>query len=317
MKPLLKPEGVSERCDTIAAMEPIKRHDTGAAVEDVQQRLADIGLLENSDVDGDFGSKTASAVREFSERMGLPASDEVDDALWATLVDASFQLGDRTLYLRMPHFHGNDVLQLQQALGALGFACGETDGIFGAFTELALRKFQLNLGLPSDGIAGAYTYAAIHNLHHSWEGKEAIHNSNHMGFARAADVLEHNAICLFGTTKFTRSVASRMSNLALATNPASKMVSAESLLVAPDQTMLLVHIVLPEETTDDTVPRVGYENADALKLRLESAIAVAQRSKPARIAVELPGTMWEDAGEGRSAQHFAITLLDGLCSALS
>ena len=147
---------------------------------------------------------------------GLPLTDEVTEKVWAALVDASFTLGDRTLYLRMPHFHGHDVLELQHALGALGFACGATDGIFGAFTELALRKFQLNLGLPSDGIAGAYTYAAIRNLHHSWEGKEAVHGSSHLGFARAAD-----------------------------------------------------------------------------------------------------GIMWEDAGEGRSAQHFAITLLDALCTALS
>ena len=230
-------------------MDTIKRHDTGPAVEDVQQRLATIGLLAPAGVDGAFGEATAAAVRAFCERQGLPATDQVDDRVWAALVDASFTLGDRTLYLRMPHFHGHDVLELQHALGALGFACGETDGIFGAFTELALRKFQLNMGLPSDGIAGAYTYAAIRNLHHSWEGKEAVHGSNHLGFARAADVLESNALCLFGTQEFTRSVASRMSNLALATNPASKIMSADSLLVAPDENMLLVHIVLPEEAT--------------------------------------------------------------------
>ena len=237
--------------------------------------------------------------------------------MWSALVDASFQLGDRTLYLRMPHFHGQDVLELQGALGALGFACGETDGIFGAFTELALRKFQLNLGLPSDGIAGAYTYAALRNLHHSWEGKEAVHGSSHLGFARAADVLERNALCLFGTKEFTRSVASRMSNLALATSPASKIVSADSLLVAPDSSMLLVHIVLPDENTAPSVPRVSYEGEETLALRLETAIGVAEESAPSRIAVELTGTAWGDAGEGRSAQHFAITLLDALCSALS
>ena len=298
-------------------METIKRHDAGAAVEDVQQRLAIVGLLDASEIDGEFGDETAAAVRAFCERAGLPASDEVDDKAWAALVDASFQLGDRTLYLRMPHFHGHDVLELQHALGALGFACGETDGIFGAFTELALRKFQLNLGLPSDGIAGAYTYAAIRNLHHSWEGKEAVHGSSHLGFARAADVLERNTLCLFGTQEFTRSVASRMSNLALATNPASKIVSADSLLVAPDTSMLLVHIALPDEPSAASVPRVSYEAEDTLSLRLETAIGVAEESTPSRIAIELPGTVWEDAGEGRSAQHFAITLLDGLCSALS
>lgn len=298
-------------------METIKRHDTGPAVEDVQQRLAVIGLLDASEVDGDFGDRTAAAVWAFCERACLPVSDEVTDKVWSALVDASFQLGDRTLYLRMPHFHGHDVLELQHALGALGFACGETDGIFGAFTELALRKFQLNLGLPSDGIAGAYTYAAIRNLHHSWEGKEAVHGSSHLGFARAADVLERNALCLFGTKDFTRSVASRMSNLALATNPASKIVSADSLLVAPDQSMLLVHIVLSEERTGTSVPRVSYEDEETLSLRLETAIGVAEEAEPSRIAIELPGTIWEDAGEGRSAQHFAIALLDALCSALS
>lgn len=298
-------------------METIKRHDTGAAVEDVQQRLATIGLLSEACVDGCFGDATASAVRAFCERVGLPATDEVTDKVWSALVDASFRLGDRTLYLRMPHFHGHDVVELQHALGALGFACGNPDGIFGAFTELALRKFQLNLGLPADGIAGAYTYAAIRNLHHSWEGKETVHGSSHLGFARAADVLERNTLCLFGTQEFTRSVASRMSNLALATSPASKIVSADSLLVAPDQSMLLVHIVLPDERTSTNVPRVSYEDEETLSLRLETAVGVAEEATPSRIAVELTGTVWEDAGEGRSAQHFAITLLDALCTALS
>ena len=158
----------------------------------------------------------------------------------------------------MPYFHGNDVVELQSALGALGFACGGADGIFGAYTEDALRTFQTNMGLPTDGIAGAYTYAAIRNLHHSWEGKEAMREGAHLGFARAAEVLEGNALCLFGTEQFTRSVASRMSNLALATSPTSKILSADSLLVAPDEDMLLVHIVLPGEATNVGGPRVAY-----------------------------------------------------------
>ena len=94
-------------------------------------------------------------------------------------------------------------------------------------------------------------------------------------------------------------------------------MSADSLLVAPDQNMLLVHIVLPEESTAETVPRVSFEDEETLSLRLETAIGVADAASPSRIALELPGVMWEDAGEGRSAQHFAIALLDALCSALS
>lgn len=297
-------------------MDTIKRHDTGAAVEDVQQRLVVTGHLAAESVSGMFDDATAAAVAAFCRDAGLPETDEVDERVWSTLVDASFSLGDRTLYLRMPYFHGHDVVELQQALGALGFRLGPEDGIFGAHTEDALRKFQLNLGLPSDGIAGAYTYAAIRNLHHSWEGKPPTKLGTPLGFARAADVLESNALCLFGTDGFTRSVAARMSNLALATNPASKILSAETLLVAPDDAMLLVHIVLPGERSVAGAPRVLYDDEETLALRLKSGIAAAAKLSPHRISVELPGTMWEDAGEGRSAQHFAITLLDALCAAL-
>lgn len=297
-------------------MEIIKEGDAGAAVEDVQHRLSLIGLLDEAHIDGTFGPQTASAVAAFRSRHDLGEGREIDEKTWAALVDASYNLGDRTLYLRMPYFHGHDVEQLQRALSALGFACGDVDGMFGAFTELALRKFQTNMGLPTDGIAGAYTYAALRNLHFSWEGKEAVRRSSHLGFARAASVLENHALCLFGTTPFTRAVASRMSNLALATNPASKIISADNLLVAPDGTMLMVHIVLPDENTGAT-PRVSYDPEHGMAVRMTSALTAAQGTQPARIAVELPGTVWEDAGEGRSAQHFAINLLDALCAALA
>ncbi len=297
------------------SMNIISKHETGSAVEDVQQRLCTIGLLSEDEVDGVFGDVTDQALRRFCEQSGLPVPDGVDERVWSALVDASFNLGDRTLYLRMPYFHGHDVLELQQALGALGFFCGVDDGIFGAYTESALRKFQLNMGLPSDGIAGAFTFAAIRNLHHSWEGKNPVHTATRAGFARAADVLERHALCLFGTGEFTRSVASRMSNLALATNPASKIMSAESLLVEPDDEMLLVRIVLPEEATQGC-PRVLFAPAESLAVRLGAAIEAASPNNPSRIAVELPGTVWYEAGPDRSAQHFAITLLDALCTAL-
>lgn len=307
-------------------MNTYRLHDTGPAIEDIQHRLMLVGRLEESDITGTFDERTAEAVRSFCASLHLPATDEVNDKVWAALVDASFDLGDRTLYLRMPYFHGHDVLQLQKALGALGFTSGASDGIFGASTELALRKFQVNLGLPSDGIAGAYTYAALRNLQHSWEGKEAAHVRRPVGFARAADVLEQNALCLFGTDEFTRSVASRMSNLSQATNPRSKIVSADALSVPPDDSMLLVHVVLPRTSLDidassaaSAIPRVVYADDETLQLQLRNAMAAVQvprAPKPPRIIIELPGDTWEDAGANRSAQHFAITLLDALCSAL-
>ena len=134
-------------------MEPIKRNDSGAAVEDVQQRLVRIGHLSEDAVTGIFDDATARALADFCAGAALPIAEEVTEKVWSALVDASFNLGDRTLYLRMPYFHGHDVLELQHALGALGFFYGDDDAIFGAHTEDALRRFQLNMGLPSDGIA--------------------------------------------------------------------------------------------------------------------------------------------------------------------
>lgn len=302
----------------MAEMETIKTGAEGAAVEDVQQRLVTIGLLPESAVDGRFGPVTAAAVSNFREQLGMGIIGEVDAKTWAALVDASYNIGDRTLYLRMPYFHGHDVLELQQALGALGFSCGKEDGIFGAYTEDSVRRFQRNMGLPSDGIVGAYTFECIRNLHHSWEGKKSLPVSLNLGFARAADVLERHALCLFGTDEFTRGVASRMSNLSLATTPASKIVSADSLLVKPDGRMLLVHILLPgEEPAGERVPRVPFFPDDSLALRMAPAVSAALRKSNPRITVELPGKVWEEAGEARSMQHYAITLLDALCSALS
>lgn len=298
-------------------MEPIKRNDTGAAVEDVQQRLARIGHLPEDAVTGTFDDATVAALADFCATASLPAGDEVTEKVWAALVDASFNLGDRTLYLRMPYFHGHDVFELQHALGALGFFYGADDAIFGVHTEDALRRFQLNMGLPSDGIAGAYTYAALRNLAHSWVGKEATHGpARHLGFARAADVLERNAVCLFGTDEFSRSVASRMSNLSVATNPAAKIISADSLSVPPDASMMLVHVLLTAEDAEAGVPLVSYEDEDSLALRLTSAVNVAREAAWPRVSVLLPGTVWLEAGPERSAQHYAITLLDALCSAL-
>ena len=58
---------------------------------------------------------------------------------------------------------GNDVRALQEKLISLGYACGAAgaDGKYGAATEAAVRLFQRERGLASDGIAGEKTFAAL------------------------------------------------------------------------------------------------------------------------------------------------------------
>lgn len=235
--------------------------------------------------------------------------------------DEGFELGERLLYLRTPYFSGKDVEQLQTALGALGFACGGVSGTFGAYTEGALRKFQLNMGLVPDGIAGCENwYGDAAALHNAWQDKPQIEDRAYMGFARAADVLESHAVCLFGTEEYTRSVASNMSNLAMATNPRSKMVSAETLLVPPDANMLLAHIVRSGRPYETMCHALMCDDPQVLGRRIANAVEAqmaCRAGRPRRIVLEIvgPGVDESVAAIERAAHHDAITLLDAFCNA--
>ena len=56
---------------------------------------------------------------------------------------------------------GADVRTLQAALNANGFNCGTADGVFGAATETALKRFQGRYKLGADGIAGQGTWGKL------------------------------------------------------------------------------------------------------------------------------------------------------------
>src|SRR5699024_4458247 len=52
---------------------------------------------------------------------------------------------------------GEDVIELQTRLKHLGFFTGKVDGVFGWRTYWALRNFQYEFGMKTDGIAGTST----------------------------------------------------------------------------------------------------------------------------------------------------------------
>ncbi|MGZ7087798.1 MAG: peptidoglycan-binding domain-containing protein, partial [Ilumatobacteraceae bacterium] len=133
---------------------PLSHGDTGDAVRDLQQRLAALGLDPSIEPRGAFGEATVASVRAFQTARGIPASGVCDASTWTALVEAGYRIGDRLLYLRSPMLRGDDVAELQRGLGALGFDAGRVDGILGPTTERALRDFQRNAGLTTDGVCG-------------------------------------------------------------------------------------------------------------------------------------------------------------------
>ena len=123
-------------------------------MRELQRRLAAAGFLApGSAEDSNFCARTHAAVIAFQEQFGLRPDGVVDDTMWSVLIEASWSLGDRILYLRSPNLRGEDVAELQASLNRIGFDCGRVDGIFGPSTRAALVEFQRNIGLTENGIA--------------------------------------------------------------------------------------------------------------------------------------------------------------------
>jgi N-acetylmuramoyl-L-alanine amidase len=143
---------------------PLRPGDAGDAVRDLQQRLTAAGLDTSVEPRGAFGPATEAAVLTFQQQRGLPPTGECDAPTWTALVEAGWRLGDRLLYLQSPMQRGDDVAELQRSLGTLGFDAGRVDGIFGPQTESALRDFQRNAGLTTDGVCGRDVLTGLAHL---------------------------------------------------------------------------------------------------------------------------------------------------------
>lgn len=65
------------------------------------------------------------------------------------------------LYTLSSGNRGNQIRTVQRILNALGYDCGNVDGIFGAKTRAAVRSFQKDKGLSADGIVGSKTWNAL------------------------------------------------------------------------------------------------------------------------------------------------------------
>lgn len=122
-------------------------------------------ILDSSKIElGFFCNATADALVIFQQLRGLPADGVCDANTWALLVESSWLLGSRLLYLTSPQFRGDDVELLQHTLARLGFHCGRVDGIFGPKAVAALSDFQLNYGLVADGVCGEETLKALDRI---------------------------------------------------------------------------------------------------------------------------------------------------------
>lgn len=116
-------------------------------------------LLYHGPIDGVDGPATTAAVRRFQRRAGLAVDGVVGRQTRAALGRyGRHALGSRPLGRGA---FGWDVAELQFQLAWHGFPSGSFDGRLGARTAAALWRFQRFAGLPTVGIAGPATIAAL------------------------------------------------------------------------------------------------------------------------------------------------------------
>lgn len=127
--------------------------DSGPDVEGVQQRLYELGYLDNkANIKGVFGDKTETAVKLFQKKNELTADGKVGDHTLEMLygeevVSNAYRLGDK-----------NQVIEdCQIALKRMGYLTFKPDGEMGKATVTAIKAFQQANGLTRDGALGPVT----------------------------------------------------------------------------------------------------------------------------------------------------------------
>ncbi|MDO4564432.1 MAG: peptidoglycan-binding protein [Clostridia bacterium] len=125
--------------------------DVSEEVLSIEERLSELGYLAETP-DETYTEATVEAVERFRERNGLTVSKEIDAEAFEVLLGETpvanfFAVGDRS----------DAVETYQKRLYELGYLAGEPDGIFGAVTQAAVRRFQDAHGLVVDGCLGKST----------------------------------------------------------------------------------------------------------------------------------------------------------------
>jgi len=136
----------------------LRRGSSGEAVRQLQQALKAVGYDPGA-IDGDFGSRTETAVKAFQKAQGIAPDGVVGDITWLNIDEA-----DTSNPTIRRGSTGNPVRRAQKRLTLGGYDTNGVDGIFGAGTEAAVRRFQGDRRLTVDGIVGPRTWDEIDAL---------------------------------------------------------------------------------------------------------------------------------------------------------
>ena len=138
----------------------LRKGDQHTVVKQLQQRLMDLGFMDNDEPTTYYGDATAVAVRHFQRQ-----NDMTQDGVCGT------ETWDKIFSDSAPHYavsngtDGDDVAQIQQRLYELGYLANATDvtAHFGDSTTEAVKKMQNVNGLDVDGTVGQQTINLLYS----------------------------------------------------------------------------------------------------------------------------------------------------------
>ena len=165
----------------------LRQGSTGSAVEQLQFWLNTLAQYDagipSTAVDGVFGSRTAAAVRAFQRREGLTVDGVVGRTTWTALYDefrsiqsdngtpnaypgSPLRQGSRGQSVRLVQFWLKIARTVYASLRSV-----TVDGVFGAATTAAVKRFQSYFGLTSDGVVGRTTWQKLYEVYNDIANK--------------------------------------------------------------------------------------------------------------------------------------------------
>lgn len=129
-------------------------------VKKLQQRLMDLGFMDNDEPTDYFGEMTQQAVKHFQRQNELPMDGIVGDTTWNAIMDP-----EAKYYAVSKGAQGDDIQRIQQRLYELGYLAASdlVTGNFGDSTEAAVLKLQEVNGLEADGKVGQRTLNLLYS----------------------------------------------------------------------------------------------------------------------------------------------------------
>lgn len=254
----------------------------GRAVRVLQQHLRAAGFDPREDEE--YGPGTVAAVRAFQEQRRLRVDGICGPETWGAIDESGYVRGSRLLCLRTPMQRGDDVVDLQTRLNALGFDAGRTDGIFGPQTEGALVAFQRDAGIAVDRICGPETHAALSRLGAPGPGSVAATRERD-ALRRGTRTLRGLSVLVTadGPSSLARSVAETLAGLGATATfvEAGEETGALAARANAADTALVIHLTESEQN----LTQCAY--FESTSMRSEGGYRVARGITDALVAADV------------------------------